>query len=844
MKLTVSKLSGVPLRPLGGSLRAINAALARSPVAHLEDERSPQSEPGAIAQASPLVTITEIELESTDSGVQITLETEAGPLAEPDRSRVVGNALILEIPNATLADPEFEEFQPADGIALIQAVELPGDRVQISITGADAPPTVEVSATDTGLSLAVTRGVETLADADEAIQLDVTGQTEGYAVPNASVGTRTDTPLRDVPQSIQVIPREILEDQGLIRLSDAIRNVSGVTTGENEPRGQRFTIRGFASSSVLRDGVRLNNNIGFAELANIERIEVLKGPAGVLFGSLQPGGVINLVSKQPLAEPRYELSLRGGSRELIEPSIDFSGPLTRDGRVRYRLNALYRSEDYYRDYDNRFERFFISPVVSIALNEKTDLTVELEYRNDERPSDFGLVAIGDRVADIPLDRALSNRDDVATTEALRLGYRFEHRFDEDWKIRNSLYFNRFDTSVFVDLAGRLVNAGVVPFAVNDETGDLLLFPGRLDQPTSGLEVQTNVVGKFSTGALDHTLLAGVDYFSRRDRGSDLFAEPPGPDAFGTINIFDPDYSRIPSPDFDDLEGSRLASSRSDNFGVYVQDQIKIGDNWIILAGLRFDATKQTTESGEDETELNESEWTPRIGVVYQPSDDISLYASYSRSFTPNGATTVDGAFVDPERGEQFEVGARAELFNDNLLINLSLFSLEKENIAVPDPDNFGFAIPSGKQRSQGIELDIIGEILPGWNIVANYAYTDTEILESTTGTTGNRLFNSPEHQANLWTTYEIQSGSLEGLSFGLGFNYVGERFGDLDNSFQVDDYFLTNAVVAYERNNWKAAVNFRNLFDIDFIESVANSRTGEIFPGEGFTVVGSFSIRF
>ncbi len=852
MKPTVSKLSGLTLLTLGGALLAVNAALARSPVERLDDVRSSQGDIDRLTQATVVVTITGIDVESTDTGIQVTLETAAGPVGEPENSRVLGNALILEIPNAVLSDSEFEVFQPTDEIALIQASPLPGDRVQLSITGTDAPPTVSVSSGTSGLTLAVTPGDPNTSGDDDAIQIGVVGEQEGdYYAPRASVGTRTDTPLLDVPQSVQVITQDLLQDQGVIRLNDALRNVSGAIAGEDDPRGQRYTLRGFDSASVVRNGVRLsnggNNNIGFQELANVARVEVLKGPASILVGAAEPGGVINLVTEEPLAEPRYEFGFRGGNRSLLEPSIDFTGPLTEDGRVRYRLNALYRTEEYIRDYDTPIERFFIAPVLAIDLDEDTDLILEGEYSNDRRPGEFGLVAIGDGIADIPFDRALSDRDDVLTAESLRLGYRLEHRFNDDWKIRNSVYFNRYDTAVPANGSGALVSAGFLPEFFNEETGDLAIYQIRLEQPISNLEIQTNVVGEFNTGDIEHTLLVGVDLFRVWDRGTETRAS--FPPITETFNIFDPDYDALLESNFNSFPSVSILEGRTDSIGVYIQDQIQLTDNLIVLGSLRFDnvyqeSTSSDPISGITESEREESAWTPRIGVVYQPSDNVSLYASYGQSFAPNIGTTSDGGLIEAETGEQVEVGVRAEFLDGKLYANLALFNLIKDNVALPDPLLPLFSVPSGKQRSRGIELDIIGEILPGWNVVANYTYTDTEVLDSTDGTTGNELFNAPDHIANLWTRYEIQSGSLQGLSLGVGLNYVGERFGDLDNSFTVDDYLLTNAAISYEAENWTASINFRNIFDVEYIEGVANSRDVDIYPGEGFTVIGSFSIRF
>ncbi|NEQ42346.1 MAG: TonB-dependent receptor [Leptolyngbya sp. SIOISBB] len=794
-----------------------------------------------LAQVDSAVVITDITVESTDAGLQVRLETAAGQLATPDTS-TSGNALILEIPNAALAEGEFAQFEPAAGIALIQASELSGDLVRVVITGTDAPPQVDIRPDGTGLALGVTTGIAQASNDEEVIQIGVTGEDQDdYVVPNATTATRTDTPLRDVPQSIQVIPQQVLEDQGTIRLNDAVRNVSGVVTSSNDPRGQRFIIRGFDSASVLRDGFRLTDgatgNSGFPELANIEQIEVLKGPAAILFGSLEPGGVINLVSERPLSEPFYELSFRGGNRTLVEPSVDLSGPLTEDGRILYRLNTLYRREDYFRDFTTPVERFFIAPVVSFAINERTDLTVELEYRDDERPNDFGLVAVGDEVADIPFDRALNDRDARATAELVRTGYQFEHRFSDDWKLRNAFYFTQYETSVIVGFGS----------GFNEATGTVFSAPARLDQPSDSYELQTNVVGEFSTGSVDHTLLAGVDFYRRQDSGTEARGDV---SIINTFNIFDPDYDNLITPDFDAAPILLSSEGTTDGLGIYVQDQISLLDNLKLLVGLRYDTVDQENFSanffnptGTETTRFDEA-FSPRLGLVYQPVEELSLYTSYSQSFAPNFGNTESGDTLEPEQGEQFEVGARAELLEGRLVAGLALFNVTKQNVSTADPNNSLFVVAVGEQRSRGVELDVIGEILPGWNVVANYAYTDTEITEDNDGLEGNQLFGVPEHNFNLWTNYEIQQGDLAGLGFGIGVSFVGERFGDNANSFMLDEYFLTNAAISYQRDNWQAGLNFRNLFDVDYIESAENNRFGEINPGEGFTVVGSFSIAF
>ncbi|MGD1937825.1 MAG: TonB-dependent siderophore receptor [Cyanophyceae cyanobacterium] len=837
------------LAVMGGQAFWIQPALAAVP-------NSPETMP-ELEIAQGIAEITDVQVQVTDTGIEVAIAAN-GELGEPIQS-VTGKALILEIAGATLSK-EFEDFTPAEGIALVQITAQPDNTVRIAITGNDAPPVVDIrtNSADAGLMLAVTPGSAQTNGDDDAILLEVTGDAQGdYAVPNASTATRTDTPLRDTPQSIQVVPQQVWEDQGVTGLNDALRNVSGVFQTSNDPRGQTFAARGFNGAPVLRDGFRILNNtgnIGFAELSNIERIEVLKGPASILVGAVEPGGAINLVSERPLATPQYELSLRGGAPTQVEPSLDFTGPLTEDGRVSYRVNASYRYEEYFRDFEEPIERFFFAPQISFEISDRTDLLVELEHRREERPYETGLVAVGDGVADIPFDRVLTYPGLKAESNYTRVGYQFEHRFSDRWKVRNTAYYTRFDTLTFTNNAQTFLRR-----FFNEETGDLSLVPGTFDQPSNTFEVQTNVVGKFNTGSIEHTLLAGVDFYQQRNLGSEVRAavalQPgapfPVPTVADTLNIFDPNYDALSRFDPDSFIPTTIIDGLTRGWGFYVQDQVNITDNLIVLAGLRFDTVFQELTTavpflpnvGGTSSSTSE-DFTPRLGVVYQPSDAISLYASYSRSFQPNTGVSFAGDLLEPEEGEQFEAGVRAELLDGNFVANLAVFDIEKRNIALTDSLNPGFLIGAGSQSSFGVELDLIGEILPGWNVVANYAYIDAEIIEGEEGTEGNRAANIPEHSFNIWTSYALPSGSLEGLSFGLGGNFVGERFGDVDNSFELDSYFLTNAAIAYKRDNWRAAVNFRNLFDVDYIEGGISGNRFTIFPGAGFTVVGSFSITF
>jgi len=278
----------------------------------------------------------------------------------------------------------------------------------------------------------------------------------------------------------------------------------------------------------------------------------------------------------------------------------------------------------------------------------------------------------------------------------------------------------------------------------------------------------------------------------------------------------------------------------------LQDQISFSDNLKLLLGGRFDSFDQRSIDLVSNTTFNQERqrFSPRIGLVYQPSEQISLYASYSQSFNPDiFSISADGSPLEPTTGSQYEVGIKGEFFDGRLSTTLAAYEITKENVATTDPDNTDFSIAVGEVRSRGIELDVVGEIADGWNIIASYAYTDAEITEDNFFSVGNRLTNVPENSASLWTTYEIQSGGLQGLGFGAGLFFVGDRQGDLDNSFQLPSYVRTDTAIYYRRDNWRAALNFQNLFNIDYIKSSAGFRES-IYPGEPFTVIGSVAVEF
>ena len=778
------------------------------------------------------VQITDVRVEATDAGLQVVLETADGTLAEPVTS-VSGDALVLEIPNAVLVGEGFEEFAPAEGIALVQVSALAGDRVQVVITGADAVPEVVVGSDAAGLTLSVVPGVAQAVEDDEAIQILVTGEEdEGYNPSSANTATRTDTPLRDVPASIQIVPQQVIEDRQAETLTDALENVSGVIAFSS-PASSRNTVvvRGFeANNNFLVNGIPDGQINSDATFINVERLEVLRGPASVLFGEGELGGTVNVITKQPLREPFYEISAGIGSFSDYRGTLDFSGPLNESETVLYRLNAGYRDYESFLDFHDGRE-FAVAPNIAFNFGPNTDLTVEGDLtiidQNAQSPAGQpaeGTVLANPKGAISRSFNAAGPQSDNRTVNG-RIGYRLEHRFNENLKLRNSFLYSVYD---FPDNAA-IFNGGL---AADNRTLERFFFVGSSLRDRYYLD--TNLLGDFSTGPIDHQLLFG---FSLDRAVTDLAFE------FGAaapVDIFNPIFDQTIAST--GQLGLNSVTTR-DTLGIYLQDQITIAENIKLLIGGRFDSfTERATDRlSNQEDSQSDTAFSPRLGIVYQPIPAISLYASYARSFLPTIGNSASGDTFSPERGTQYEIGMKADI-TDRLSATLALYDLTRSNVTTSDPNNPFFEIQTGEQNSQGVELDINGEILPGWNISAGYAYTDARVTEDSDIPEGNRLRNSPEHAVNLWTAYEIQQGDLEGLGFGLGFYYVGERPGDLDNSFELPSFFRTDAAVFYEQDQFRASLNFQNLFDVDYYAS-SRSRT-RVDPAPPFTVEGRISWQF
>lgn len=664
----------------------------------------------------------------------------------------------------------------------------------------------------------------------------VTSSDERYQAVSATTAMRADIPLRDTPQSIQVITQQTIQDQNAITAETAVRNVSGVTVPNTSGgRAEDFTIRGFTSSgNTYRDGIRndFNSNRAHAELSNIERIEVLKGPASILYGKLDPSGIVNYVTKKPRTDNYYSFQFTGGKFGLYRPQIDFGGALNSSKTLLYRFNGAYERNKTFRDFNER-ERFFVAPALTWILGEKTTLSFEAEGLKGSGLIDRGVIASNpqrdSRGLPIPLTASIvpvsirTYLGDPAIPYKYRQGrgsLSLSHFFTPDLNVRSAFRVN-FNKANYDSRQPRSLAADgrTVSLSNNDA-----------DQSLQTAYWQTDVNYKFDTAGIKHNVVAGSDL------SYEAFASQTLTSANANLDIYNPVYVFPPGR----FTLSALSKNIGRSFGVYAQDLISLRDNLKVLVGGRFDYYYQNNDNRFTRT-VNRSferSFTPRLGVVYQPVEPVSLYASYSRSFQPTNSTNFFGEPFLPETGEQYETGVKFDFLNRRVSATAAVFQITKANVIAPDPNDSRNSIQIGEQRSRGFEFDLSAQILRNWNVITTYAFTDAIITKYSLPNSnprpgvpvflpleGNELQGTPRHTASLWTGYEFDKGALRGFGGGAGVFAVGDRFGDNEHTFIVPGYARVDASVFYkiyrkDRLRYRVAFNLNNVLDKQYYSGV------------------------
>ncbi|WP_018478463.1 TonB-dependent receptor [Pontibacter roseus] len=676
-----------------------------------------------------------------------------------------------------------------------------------------------------------------------------------FVQPIGSTATKMEAPLKSVPQSVQIISRRALDQMQVIRLDDAMRNVSGVTmeTGFGG-RTDIFQIRGFRTSteSIFKNGFR-NSVRTFRETANIQQIEVMKGPASVLYGVSDPGGMVNITTKKPTAYTFQDIQFTANSFGQIRPAIDLGGSFNESKTFKYRLNAVYEKGDTYRDFVST-ERFFIAPALTYDFSDRSSLTVEAEYLNHDQASDRGIVAFNGVIADVPTDRSIGEPDNKGKHQNRLVQYNLQHRFNDIFSVRHASSFTYSSEARKVVEAASLLR--------NDPTNSKVIR--RLQDQYNferNFATQNELYATFNTGAkFEHKTVVGVEL--ARSMFDIWFNRA----SYDTLNIFNPQYSRLPKP-----TALNFGDSYRDNtnlYGVYVQDFLSINQRLKVLLGARYDfwdlekvsdkKNKDNTFSTVTTTQRLKS-FNPRVGVLYEVYGPVSVYGNWSKGFQPelglvavtdgsNGAP-IESESLKPVTSDLLEGGFKVGLLNDKINVKAAYFNITRSNVPLPDrrgvadPRFSEFSEQVGEVRSEGIETDVTGELFPGLNVIATYSYTDARITEDIDEKKVGIAFRGvSKHSGSLWATYELQAGLLKGLGFGGGFTSFGDRPVDATDSFRLPGYTRYDATLYYDVKRFHAAVNLRNLADVRYYDGSQSSTA--IMPGAPRSVQGTVGVRF
>ncbi len=676
-----------------------------------------------------------------------------------------------------------------------------------------------------------------------------------YAATNTTFATKTDTPIMETPLNIQVLPKAVLDDQQAVKLDKAVKLVSGVTTGQGTGGlSDQITIRGFFNFNYMRNGMRIDTDggaDGTRAMANVQSIEVLKGPAAMLYGQVEPGGMVNVVTKKPLATAYYSLQQQFGSFDFYRTSIDATGPVADNKDLLYRMNVSYENSGSFRELVD-YEKVFVAPVLQWNISPQTQVMLEMEYRHENNDYDLhsrpliidGTRADGSwinpRLADIPRERNLMERNPNPVEDKF-IGLNVSHKFNDDWSITEQLGIDLLDRERTAMLPGAL--------AADQRTLSRQLLTSDFFT-RNNYYTMTNLTGHFDTWGLKHTLLIGGDFY-RQDRNSVGYSSTvPSP-----IDIYNPIHTGLPSTN-PATRASQSFKNTTDFYGVYAQDQIKLPYNVHVLGGLRYQNVEQYDEIAK-QVGQKADDVTPQVGVLWQPMHWLSLYGNYVENFGATNGVGQGGTFLPPQTAQQWEVGFKTAFFDDRLSSTIAYFNLTKQNISTSDPANPLFSIAAGEAQSRGVEMDIKGEILPGWNAIATYAYTETEVLKENNPRlipVGDRLRGIPDHTSTLWTTYDFQQDYLRGFKVGAGVELYSSRKATFNyQDFDFAGYGVVDLLASYTRKVAKTNVtlqlNVNNLLDKEYVHdgfvlSTAPTLQTRATWGTPRSLMGSVKVEF
>ena len=712
--------------------------------------------------------------------------------------------------------------------------------------------------------------------------VDVMGRREqSYKNSVSFVGTKTATALKDVPQSIAYVTKELILDQGAITVNDVVRNMSGVNPYSfyND-----FSIRGFRAtgnrnSGNLVNGMRTQTSLWRqSSLANIERVEVIKGPASALFGNAAPGGVINRVTKKPLDVARQSVTLTTGSFGTTRAYTDLTGPLNDKKTLLYRLNLGYENTDGFRDLQG-LTSYIVAPSFTYRASKQTQLNIDMTYVNHQGKLDRGVAVFGDgSLFSRPISATQSAANDYLRENSVNLSFALSHRLAQGLLFNSTYLFSSYDEDL---LEHSQDNAFVKKADGKDNPSLVLMRVTQRQRHFRNNNFNNYLTWDVTTGAMKHKLLVGYDHFNTQLAPGSSYIEAGGYllRNGGTAKTFNvkksSDYlldenknprTNVPAFDLNSSAGNRYQDiskyiyeskdvKPSDQYtnGVYLQEQLT-WHKFQLLLGARMEwFTDVTQNKNGSESKTHQHAFTPRVGLVYSVVPSTNVYATWIRGFEPQSVAVQSnpgsGGPFDPVESELWEIGAKGEYLNKRLSVTTALFSLRQKNTLYNagvsgQPD---LMVPIGEELSRGVEFDVSGRILPYWSIMANYAFNVAEISKAPEGTKDLNLQRpgTPRHSANLWTKFIVPAGMLRNLGIGVGLNGVSERKGQVgrrENVVAYPGYALLNLALYYKVQEVQIQVNLNNALNKQYYISGYDRLRS--FPGAPRNINLTINYRF
>jgi len=707
------------------------------------------------------------------------------------------------------------------------------------------PGTWRMTVMSAGYAL-VDRRISTAAGSDGlAVVLHVASATNTvqvtadarYAVNATESGMKMELPLMETPQAITVVNRELLDSQDAVKLDDALKNVAGVIAGGYYDGWDYYRIRGFdASFNTYIDGLRGGNGMA-EETWGLESVEVLKGPSSALYGQSVLGGLVNIVTRKPVPVDFLHLQLTAGSYNFVDPAIDLGGSLNGSHTLYGRLAALYHSADSFVDYTFR-HRYYFAPSLTWRPTPSTALTLIGRLQRDNGRQPMPLPAIGTVLPNvngvIPISRYIGELDANANKMSQanqQFGYQFVQGLGEHFSLHQNARFAWYQQDW---------NRIYYPAYLGTDQRTLYRYPLNWHGPWQTHEVDTHLEGAGKFWGMDHAALLGFDFYRSPSTGLGYSINFADSSAYEPLDLFAPVYGANPVQSLSLYSDSQTVTQYA---GIYLQDHIRLPQNITVTGGGRFDFAKNETKGSPNQ---NGTGLTPRLGATWQAIPSTTFYASFSKSYLPQSGMVYDGTtsgtFVAPERGQQWEGGAKSAFWNGRIMGTLAVFQLNRKNVTTTDPSHPNFYLVTGEQRSRGVELEATLHPLTGWNLTTAYSYVNAEVLHDTSLAAGTPTLNAPRNLFNIWTTYEVPHGAARGLGLGIGGRHYTDQSGDLADSFQLPGYGIVDASLSYRRGRSHWQINANNLGDARYASGSYNDTY--VKPGEPRTIRGTVSWNF